>query len=132
MEGISDIKIIGTDARRPTLSRKEPYINIYFELSHKAPTDWCEAFNDVVSKMKYGTKIESSEGLFVETWMRSPDEIQGVLDELKRAVIACTEAYIERIRLKVLAASSGGSVNLEEQGEQGRLNRIIAGLNYKD
>jgi hypothetical protein len=132
MEGISDIKIIGIDEMRPPLSRKEPYINIYFKLAHKAPADWCDRFNRLVSKMKYTTKIESSEGLFIETWMRNPDEIQGVLNELKAAVKACTEAYIERVRLEVLDAATGGGVNREAEGEQGRLNRIIAGLNYDD
>ena len=37
MEGISDLKIIGTDERRPPIIRKEPYIDVFFKLSHQAP-----------------------------------------------------------------------------------------------
>lgn len=133
MEGISDIKIIGTDDKRPAKILKEPYINLYFKLSHKAPADWCARFNDLVAKTKYGATINTSEGLFIETWMRKPEEIQGVLDEIKAAVTTCTEAYIDKIRLDTLsAAASSSSANLEEEGEQGRLNRIITGLDYGD
>ena len=39
MEGISDIRISGMDENRPPRIGKEPYINLYFRLVHKAPAD---------------------------------------------------------------------------------------------
>jgi hypothetical protein len=132
MEGISDIKIIGIDQTRPPMMRKEPYINLYFKLSHKAPAAWCDTFNHLASKKKYSTKIESSEGLFIDTWLRKPEEIEAVLDELKETVRVCTEEYIARLKAEMLAASADGGGKVEEEGEQGRLNRIIAGLKFDD
>ena len=131
MEGISDIKISGIDETRPPRIRKEPYINLFFKLIHKAPTEWCEDFNRLVAKGKYPAKIESSGGLFIETWVRKPEEIETVLDELKEAVSTCNQAYITRIQAEASAAADVGG-NSEDEGEQGRLNRIIAGLNFDD
>ena len=71
MEGISDIRISGIDEMRPPRIRKEPYINLYFKLIHKAPKDWCEDFNHLVAKGDYPVKIEPNTGLFIETWVRS-------------------------------------------------------------
>lgn len=132
MEGISDIKIVGIDQNRPPMIRKEPYINLYFKLSHKAPPAWCDAFNHLVSKKKYTTRIEPSEGLYIETWLRKPDEITVVLDELKATVKLCSEEYIARLQDEMRAAAASGSGEIKDEGEQGRLNRIIAGLNFDD
>ncbi len=129
MEGISDIRISGLDERRPPRIRDKPYIDLYFKLIHKAPADWCAEFNQRVSKGKYPVKIDPSAGLFIETWVRNPDEIAGVLDGLKAAVSKCSEAYVARIEAEASAAANVG-VNPDDVGEQGRLNRIIAGLNF--
>ncbi len=37
MEGISDIKIVSIDSKRPPVIRKQPYIALFFTLSHKGP-----------------------------------------------------------------------------------------------
>lgn len=133
MEGISDIKIIGIDEMRPPRIRKEPYINLYFKLSHKAPSAWCEDFNQVVAKNKYTTRIEPDEGLFIETWLRKPEEIEEMLEGLKKAVSASSDVFIARMKAEALAAAaSGGAVNPEDEGEQGRLNHIIARLKFDD
>jgi hypothetical protein len=132
MEGISDIKIIGIDQNRPPMIRKEPYINLYFKLSHKAPVAWCDAFNRLVSKKKYSTRIEPDEGLFIETWLRKPEEIEAALEDLKEVVRVCSEEYIARLQAEMLAAASSGGGEMKDEGEQGRLNRIIAGLNFDD
>jgi hypothetical protein len=50
MEGISDIRITGIDETRPPRIRKEPYIDLCFRLTHKAPVDWCHDFTDHLSK----------------------------------------------------------------------------------
>lgn len=129
MEGISDIKIVGIDERRPPRIRKEPYIELYFRLSHKAPADWCQRFNALLSKHFYAPKIKVDEGLFIETWVRKPDEIRDLLELLKASVTRCHDEYIRNIEALELAALRPGSA-AEESGEQGRLNRILAELDY--
>jgi hypothetical protein len=129
VEGISDIKIVGIDERRPPRIRKEPYIELYFRLSHKAPADWCQRFNALLSKHFYGPKIKVDDGLFIETWVRKPEEIEDLLDLLKANVAKCHAEYIRNIEAQELAAMRTGRQG-EESDEQGRLNRIIAELNY--
>lgn len=131
MEGISDIKITGIDERRPPKMRKEPYIDLWFKLSHKAPPDWCKDFNDSLSKTTYAPKIDLQEGLYIQTWVRSIDEIAAHLQLLKKGVTECTVRYIEKVQR--LAKTADGATNLlkEGSGEQGRLNAVIAGLNFE-
>lgn len=132
MEGISDIRIIGIDDLRPPMIRKEPYINLYFKLNHKAPSDWCNDFNRIVSKGQFTVKIEPEEGLYIETWVRKPDEIEVAFEKLKKAIIQCSKEYVERLEAEAQAALKRSGDSLENEGEQGRLNRIIAGLNFDD
>lgn len=131
MEGISDIRITGIDETRPPRIRKEPYINLFFTLSHKAPVKWCNMFNDTVGKRKYPVKIDPDEGLFVETWVRKPEEIVDLVDALKEAVTHTSDEYIARIEAENRDASMR-DVDPENEGEQGRLNRILAGLDFGD
>lgn len=131
MEGISDIKVSGIDEARPPRIRKEPYINLFFKLTHKAPKEWCEDFNRLVAKKKYPAKIEPSTGLFIDTWVRKPEEIQPALNGLKKFVATCNQEYISRIQAEAAAAANVGDM-AEDEGEQGRLNRIVAGLNFED
>ena len=131
MEGISDIKIIGIDEKRPPKIRKEPYIDLVFKLSHKAPPDWCKDFNDSLSKNAYAPKIIPDEGLYIQTWVRSIDEIVGLLLLLQKSVTECTERYIEKIQHAAHTAEGSNSLLKEGGGEQGRLNAVIAGLDFK-
>lgn len=131
MEGISDIRICGIDELRPPRIRKEPYINLFFKLSHKAPRDWCEGFNGMVSHLKYPVYIDPAAGLFIETWVRKPDEIEELFEGLKQTVRNCSEAFIARLEAEATAAAAA-DVDPEHRGEQGRLNRILAGLDYDD
>ena len=130
MEGISDIKITGIDEKRPPKLRKEPYIDLVFKLSHKAPPDWCKDFNDSLSKNTYAPKINLDDGLYIQTWVRSIDEIVGLLQLLKNSVIECTERYIEKVRRAAQSADGENSLLKEGGGEQGRLNAVIAGLDF--
>lgn len=131
MEGISDIRISGIDQTRPPLIRKEPYINLYFKLNHKAPAKWCDDFNNLFSRGNYPVKIDPVDGIFIETWVRKPEEIEPVLKTLKEAVKVATKTYIVRVEAEALAAVAKGA-NPGDEGEQGRLNRIIAGLDFSD
>ena len=133
VEGISDIKIIGIDEKRPPKIRKEPYIDLYFKLSHQAPVDWCKAFNALFTKHPSTPKIREKEGLYIEAWVRSPDDIVGLLRQLKDKIIDCTSQYIEQVELSIRNAdSANASLAQGEAGEQGRLNKIIASLDFDD
>ena len=133
MEGISDIKICGMDETRPPMIKKEPYIDLNFKLIHKAPKDWCNDFNMMASKDKSPAKIDPEAGLFIETWVRKPEEIEKTLDVLKTTITNCNNQYIERINAaSVAAAANQGGDKPKEEGPQGQLNKIITALNYDD
>jgi len=131
MEGISDIKITGIDEKRPPLIRKEPYIDLFFKLSHQAPGAWCKDFNELLSQHPAKPKIVESEGKFIEGWVRSPDEIVEFVDLLKKTVTECSRQYIERIELAASQAGKANGAQSEDSGEQGRLNQIIASLDFE-
>lgn len=129
MKGISDIKIIGVDKARPPFIRKEPYIDIYFELSHQAPTDWCEDLNTRLTN-NHTTKtssINGKEGLFIKSWVRTPGEITSLLEQLKNEITECTSQYIERIQLNS-PHLDGKTSGTSESSEQINLNNIITSL----
>jgi hypothetical protein len=98
---------------------------------HKAPPDWCEGFNDLLVKHEYTPKIYAEEGLYIETWVRSPDEIAGLFQVLKEKVTECTAQYIEKIAASKRDSDSDNDLLQKDgSGEQGRLNRVIAGLDF--
>lgn len=133
MEGISDIKIIGMDEQRPPKILKEPYINLIFKLTHKAPKDWCEAFNLLIAKRKYPVKINPATGLFVETWVRVPDEIKATLDDIKKVITICNDEYIARVKAEALAISNANADSKNSAGvAQAELNKIIEALDFSD
>ena len=47
-------------------------------------------------------------------------------------ITACNEQYIERIRQTELAAAQETASLLGDGGKQGRLNTIVAALNFDD
>lgn len=130
MEGISDLKVAGMDARRPPIIRKEPYIDIVFKLSHQAPKDWCHEFNALMSKHPGKPNIKESEGLYIEGWVKSADDIPPFLELLKDRVAVCSRQYIDRIELAARKTRDSNASVSQESGEQGRLNRIIAALDF--
>lgn len=132
MQGISDINIIGIDATRPPYIRKQPYIDIYFELSHQAPKDWCNDLNSLFSlnSITNNTKITTQEGLFIETWVRDPDEITVLLEQIKEIVSECTRQYIERIQLAAQQSGDSDVTQIDESSPQAILNKIVASLNF--
>jgi len=133
VEGISDIKITGIDEKRPPVIRKEPYIDIYFKLSHQAPLDWCKDFNALLSKHPTTPRIKEKEGLYIEAWVRTPDEIVALLKQLKDTVTECSRLYIERVELSMRNANDANMLLAQQGGgEQGRLNKIIAALDFDD
>jgi len=130
MEGISDIKIIGFDESRPPVVRKEPYINLYFKLSHKAPSQWCADFNELVAKGSYTVKIDSKKGIIIETWVRQASEIEALLNILKESVKRASFNYIARIKAKANVGMGESKAVVSEA--QAQLNGIVGGLNFDD
>ena len=132
MEGISDIRIVGIDETRPPKIGKEPYIDLYFRLAHKAPIEWCQDFNELLSGHPYAPKIRREEGLYIETWVRTIEEIDSQFREIKQAIIQCTRQYIEKIQVIADKRDAGNNQLQRESGPQGRLNSVIAGLDFSD
>ena len=118
MDGISDIKIVGVDQKRPPIIRKEPYIDIFFELSHKAPPEWCIDFNRLMKDHPTTPKIQASEGLYIEAWVKKSDEIASFVELLKKTVTECNDQYIAKINLAVQKNDSASASLAQEQGEQ--------------
>lgn len=129
MEGISDICIVGIDEKRPPRILKEPYINLFFKLSHKIPADWANDFNLSLSNHPTKPKVSEKEGLFINAWVRKPDEIAPLLELLKKKIVECNLKYIERAEKAARGISGANSSNSNEvSSEQARLNQIIANL----
>lgn len=129
MEGISDIKICGIDEMRPPKILSSPYIDLFFKLTHEAPKAWCDDFNSLGGKREYKAKIDAKVGLFIETWVRKPAEVEKAFMAMKEMVDTCTADYIARARAKAgIKEDKGPAIVLSP--EQVELNRIIAGLDY--
>ncbi len=132
MEGISDIRITGIDEKRPPRIRKEPYIDLCFRLAHKAPVDWCQDFTGRLTKAGIPAEINIDECLYIQTWVRTSDEIVGRLEMLKKAVAECNARYIEKIEASERDRDGDIDALAKEAGPQGQLNRIIAALDFSD
>ncbi len=131
MQGISDINIIGIDETRPPFIRKEPYIDIFFELSHQAPIDWCKDLNSLFVQNKFTVNaiIDEKEGLFIKVWVRTAEEITSLLEHLKKEINHCTGQYIERIRLSS-QQTGDDKTETKQSSEQTNLNNVIASLTF--
>lgn len=130
MQHISDLKIIGIDETRFPRIRKEPYINLFFKLSHKAPPDWCQDFNMLFTNHEYAVKIDANTGLYIETWVRKMDEIPGHLDLLKKKITECNDVYIQKAKEQELVRARANEAGRNTPGEQEILNQLIANLKF--
>jgi hypothetical protein len=130
MNSISDIKIIGIDEERPPRIRKAAYIDLYFKLSTKPPTDWCDDFNALAHKIEPAAKIDKIKGNVIETWVREMDLIPGHLEKIKKTVTRCNQQYMEKALKKQLAAALKDAAVVGMDGQQNRLNEIITALNF--
>ena len=131
MEGISDIKIVGLDTNRPPRVRKEPYIDLFFTLSHQVPADWCEVFNSLTSSQKITANIDATARTHIDTWVRSMEDIPKHLSVLQRLVAEAIKRYIDHVIKQRSDTSGVVDIAKETSGEQGRLNKIINGLNFE-
>ena len=126
------LKIVGVDEKRPPIIRKQPYIDIFFKLSHKAPREWCEIFNRLSKQLMTPARINKSDGLFVEAYVRDMNLLPEHLNKIKKKVIESNEQYSAVIRKRNEDLLSRNVSVDNEGGEQGRLNTIVAGLNFND
>ena len=129
MKNIRELKIIGVDESRPPMIRKEPYIELFFQLGHQAPKEWCQDFNRLMKDANYPVKIKPEEGLIVETWVRKTDEIEKIFDSIKLAISRCTKEYIENIE-SLSQSSQENHTSGDVSTEQRNLNDVIAKLSY--
>ena len=130
MKDIKDIKIIGMDENRPPQIRKEPYIDLFFKLSQKVPSDWCEEFNKLTAKLNPPVKIDKSISIYIETYVRDMAHIPDLFELIKKKIVDCSTQYIERQRQKALADSENNASIHGQGGKQGQLNVIIESLNF--
>jgi hypothetical protein len=130
MQHINDLKISGIDEARFPRIRKEPYINLFFKLSHKAPADWCQDYNMLFSNAEYAVKIDANVGLFIETWVRKMDEIAGHLEVLKKKLAECNASYIQKAKEREAVEAKANAVGRDTPGEQEILTQLIASLKF--
>lgn len=132
LTNIADIRIIGIDEQRPPRVRKEAYIDLFFRLSTKAPEDWCEDFNALGRRITPSPKINKAQGECIETYVKDMALIPAHLAEVKQVVSECNRQYQQKLddKARALAASNA---NLQGQdGEQYKLNQIVAALDFDD
>ena len=130
MKNIKDLKIAGIDSTRPPVIRKEPYIDLVFRLSDRASKEWCMDFNSLFVDVEYSVKINLIDCLYIETWTRTMDEIPEHLEMLKEKVSECNQTFYNRQVELARIANNNSNALADEQGPQGRLNNIIAKLNF--
>ncbi len=127
MQDIQSLHICGIDPERPPRIRKEPYIDLRFKLSMKAPEAWCDAFNDALKNASFPAKVNPKDGLFIDTWVRKPQEIPALFQRLKLGVSTATQSHLKRIddanRAQRLATPT-----LQDSTEQRLLDQILADL----
>ena len=132
MSDITDIKVIGFDNDRPPRIRKEAYIDLYFQLSQKAPLDWCEDFNALGRRVNPSPKIDKNKGLHIETYVNNMNLIAQQLASVKKLLLECNQQYQQKIdeKARILAASNASLQG--QDGEQFKLNQIVDALNFDD
>ena len=130
MPTLSSYKIVGFDEDRPPKTESFPCIYLHFALDQQAPPDWCEELVKVVGKSKYPVKMDPEGGLFIDTWVREPEEIAAVLESLKLKVAECNSAYDEKVNAPIVQVSSSGE-EVKLSPEQVHLNQIVGQLTFE-
>lgn len=131
MDGISDIKIVGIDPARPPRIQAMPCIDLFFELAHKAPEEWCDTFNLLMSKQKYSVRIDPTEGLFIETWVRRPDEIKRLLEVLGEGISKCSDQYIAHLKELEKADAARNTARAGVSDAQRALDEVVGQLRFE-
>lgn len=125
----TNIKVIGFDEERPPMIQTRPCVDLIFQLDQEAPPEWCKCFPDVCGKTQYPIAIDPEVGLFIETWVRKPNEIEGMLASVKKFVAACNMAYDELLRKRRMVVQVD-SPDVVVSPEQLALNHIVSQLSF--
>jgi hypothetical protein len=132
MSDIKEIRIIGFDNDRPPRVRKEAYIDLYFQLSQKAPLDWCEDFNALGRKRNPSPKIDKNKGLHIETYVNNMNLIAQQLVSVKALLLECNQQYQQKIEEKARIQAASNASLQGQDGEQFKLNQIVDAISFDD
>jgi hypothetical protein len=130
MSSFEEIIITGIDLDRPPQVRKESYIDLYYKISIKAPTDWSEDFNALGRQLSPAAKIGKTTADCIDTYANDMEKIPSQLNEIKQTVKDCNEQYMEKIKQKAMALAASNAAQQGQGGEQDKLNQIIAALAF--
>lgn len=132
MPAFTELKIVGFDADRLPRIRKEPYIDLFYQLSEVAPEEWCEDFVNFGRHVTPMAKVDKDKRIFIGTYVKDMDAIPAHLEQLKQAVRECNSYLIEKIKQREQAASDRKAALQEQGGEQFKLNEIVASLDFDE
>ena len=125
----ASLSLIGFDPDRPPKIQRRPCIDLFFQLNEPACEDWCKCFLAGVGKQAYSVKIDPEIGEFVETWVRTPQEIERSLALAKDLVKKGNESYLhflEEKRKKTAVALPEETISPEQEA----LNKVVAALSF--
>ncbi len=125
-----ELKIVGIDSSRFPKINKAPYINLVFKLSEKVTDEWCQDFNGLFANAEYSVKVDKVDRIYIETWVRTMDEIPGHLEMLKEKVAESNKISLDREIARAKVITDGNEALAGEKGQQGLLNKVIADLNF--
>lgn len=126
----TNYKVVGLDASRPPVIQPRPCIDLIFELNEEAPRAWCEEFQAGVGKQPFSITIDPDVGLHIETWVRTPAQIEKALETVKSLVLQANEAYLLRLKRERQLVDADDDVDIVVSPEQSRLDAVVAGLNF--
>ena len=128
MDKYLNLKIKGIDSNRVPHLDNNNYIDVVYELTEKAPRDWCIELNNFLSQERHKTKIDPKNGLYIETWVRNMDEIVPELNHLKQKIIICNKNYNANLQEKNARLRDLHSEKKSEALK--KLENIIANLKF--
>ncbi len=127
MDEFNDIKIAGIDTKRPPrVDLDTEFVNVFFQLSHNAPKEWCQFFNATLDKSEVQAFIDAKDGRFIES-ISLPDRLPLQLDFLKTCVDKCNSAYRGHLDEVVKRNKQEKEVKKKKQD---KLQTIIAQLSF--
>ena len=132
MSDIKEIRIVGFDKDRPPRVRKEAYIDLFFQLSQKAPLGWCEDFNALGRKTNPSPKIDINKGVHIASYVNNMNQIAHHLVAVKALLQECNQQYQQKLdeKSRILAASNASLQG--QDGEQLKLNQIVDAISFDD
>lgn len=125
-----NLSIIGIDEKRPPRVRKEHYIDIFYRLSQKASGEWCDIFNTLSKQLVPPAKINKSEGIYIEAYVRDMNLLQDHLDKIKKNITESNERLATAVRKRNEAITKENAGESDDGDEQRRLNAIVASLHF--